>query len=51
MYLKELDTLRAGDDPKGTIRDKSKNQIIVIPAYERWVSAAERKEMEEAPAR
>ena len=51
MYLKELDTLRAGDDPKGTIRDKSKNQIIVIPAYESWVSAAERKEMEEAPAR
>lgn len=41
MYLKELETVRAGGDPKGTIRDESKNRLIVIPAYERFISEAE----------
>ncbi len=46
MYLKAIETVRAGGDPQGVIRDKAKNGLIVIPAYERWISADERKKMQ-----
>ena len=45
MYLKAIEDLRAGGDPKGVIRDPLGNQLIRIPAYERWVSETERKQL------
>lgn len=50
MYLKEVETVRRGGDPKGTIRDKEKNRLIVIPAYERVLSEAEYKRLKAIPA-
>ena len=46
MYLKAIETVKAGGDPKGTVRDKSKDQIIVVSAYEKWVTAEERRQMQ-----
>jgi len=46
MYLEAIEAVKAGRDPKCTVRDKAKNKLIVIPAYERWVSADERKKMQ-----
>ncbi len=43
MYLKEIEVVKAKGDPKGTIRDKGKNQLIVIPTYEKVVPASECK--------
>jgi 5,5'-dehydrodivanillate O-demethylase len=45
LYLKAVETVEAGGDPKGTVRDAAKNQLIVITAYERSISAEEYKEM------
>ena len=45
LYLKAVKTVEAGGDPKGTVRDAAKNQLIVITAYERSISAEEYKEM------
>ncbi len=45
MYLREIEKTKAGLEPKGVIRDPAKNQIMVVPAYERWVSEAERKQI------
>jgi len=42
MYLAEIDRLKTGQDPKGIIRDPAHNRLIVITAYEQWVSEAER---------
>ena len=50
MYFKALEEMKAGRDPQGVIRDPAKNKLIVIPAYERWISADERKNMEGAAA-
>ncbi len=50
MYLREIERMQAGEDPKGIIRDSKKNQIIHITAYERWVSEDERKELEKTSA-
>lgn len=45
MYLGEIQKLRSGADPKGVIRDPAKNRLIVIPAYERWLTEEERRQM------
>jgi len=42
MYLGEIERVKKGQDPKGLIRDPAQNQLIVIRAYEKWVSEAER---------
>jgi 5,5'-dehydrodivanillate O-demethylase len=41
LYMKQVDAVRNGRDPAGTIRDPSHNQLIVIPAYEMLVPEAE----------
>jgi 5,5'-dehydrodivanillate O-demethylase len=43
LYLQELEKVRAGADPLGTIRDEAANGLIVIPAYELDISEAEFK--------
>ena len=50
MYLKAVETVKAGGDPKGTVRDKRKNQLIVITAYERLISVEEYRQMQGAAA-
>lgn len=50
MYLKQIEVVKAGGDPKGVIRDKTKNQLIVVGGNYRWISSDERKEIEEATA-
>ena len=47
MYFEAMETLKAGRDPKGVIRDPAENRLLVIPGYERWVSEAERRQMAE----
>ena len=46
MYLREIENVRLGRDPKNIMRDPDKNRTVVITAYERWVSEAEREELE-----
>ena len=46
MYLREMENVRLGGDPKNIIRDPELNRTVVITAYERWVSEAEREELE-----
>jgi 5,5'-dehydrodivanillate O-demethylase oxygenase subunit len=50
MYLKGIETVKAGEDPKGVIRDKEKNKLIVIGGLYRWISPEERKQLLEAAA-
>jgi len=50
MYWQALQTVRAGGDPPATIRDEAKNQIILVPSYERLISAEEYKRMTQAAA-
>ena len=40
----------AGRDPKGTIRDETENQLIVIPDYELEITEAERRAREAVTA-
>ena len=42
MYLREIEKVKRGEDPKCIVRDPAKNQMIVIPAYEKWVPESER---------
>lgn len=42
MYLREIEKVKRGEDPKCIVRDPGKNQMIVIPAYEKWVPESER---------
>ena len=42
MYLREIEKVKRGEDPKCIVRDPEKNQMIVIPAYEKWVPESER---------
>ena len=46
MYLKQIEIVKAGRDPKGVIRDKKKNQLIVVGGNYRWISADERSQMQ-----
>ncbi|MEE9143938.1 MAG: Rieske 2Fe-2S domain-containing protein [Candidatus Binatia bacterium] len=48
MYLKGIETVKAGGDPKGVIRDKQRNQLIVIGGLYRWISADERMQLQRA---
>ena len=41
MYLREMEKVAAGKDPKGIIRDPKKNEVITITAYEKWISENE----------
>jgi 5,5'-dehydrodivanillate O-demethylase len=41
LYLKQMDAVERGQDPKGTLRDPATNQLIVIPAYELELSDEE----------
>ncbi|MCZ6624915.1 MAG: hypothetical protein O7B35_11905 [Deltaproteobacteria bacterium] len=50
FYLKQIEAIRAGKDPKGVIRDKEKNQLIVIGGNYEWASADERRELLRATA-
>jgi 5,5'-dehydrodivanillate O-demethylase len=50
MYLRAVEDVQAGRDPKGVIRDPAKNIVIPIPAYEREITAAEREAMRLIPA-
>ena len=45
MYLKEVEKVRQGEDPKGTVKDKEKNRLIVIPAYEYSISEEQYRQM------
>lgn len=51
MYLREIEKVKAGSDPKGVIRDPETSKMIVITAYEKWVSDTERKQLEGATAK
>jgi 5,5'-dehydrodivanillate O-demethylase len=42
MYLREIEKVKRGEDPKAVVRDPEKNKMIVIPAYEKWVPESER---------
>ena len=42
MYLREIEKVKRGEDPKCIVRDPEKNKMIVIPAYETWVPESER---------
>ncbi len=46
LYLNAIEAVRAGRDPQGVIRDPAKNKLITIPAYERWLSEDERRQMQ-----
>lgn len=50
MYLREIKRMQEGHDPKGVLRDPSKNEIIRVTAYERWVDDAQRKQLESTSA-
>ena len=50
MYLKQIEVVKAGGDPKGVIRDKRKNQLIVIGGSYKWISADERARLEQRTA-
>jgi 5,5'-dehydrodivanillate O-demethylase len=41
IYLREVEAVQSGRDPKGVIRDASKNQIIIVPTHEKVVSVSE----------
>ena len=41
MYLREIEKVKRGEDPKCIVRDPGKNQMIVIPAYEKWAPESE----------
>jgi len=43
MYLREIEKVKRGEDPKAIVRDAEKNKMIVIPAYEKWVPESERQ--------
>ena len=43
MYLREIEKVKRGEDPKAIVRDPEKNKMIVIPAYEKWVPESERQ--------
>ncbi|MGQ0572419.1 MAG: Rieske 2Fe-2S domain-containing protein [Armatimonadota bacterium] len=45
MYLREIAKVRAGRDPIGTVRDSAKDALIVVPAYERWITEEDRQRM------
>lgn len=47
MYLKQIEVVTAGGDPKGVIRDKRKNQLIVIGGSYKWISSDERARLEQ----
>jgi len=43
MYLKQIEVVKAGNDPKGTIRDRSKNQLIILPTHEKVIPTSQVK--------
>jgi len=45
MDLRAIETVKAGGDPQGTIRDEAKNHLITLTCYERVISADEHKKM------
>ena len=45
MYLRAIETVRAGGDPQGTIRDEAQNHLITLTCYEWVISADEHKKM------
>jgi 5,5'-dehydrodivanillate O-demethylase len=47
IYLKEMEKVKAGQDPKGVVRETDKNAMIVIGGDYRWISAHERKQVEQ----
>jgi hypothetical protein len=42
MYLREIEKVKRGADPKCIVRDPEENKLILIPAYEKWVPESER---------
>ena len=47
-YLRQLDALKAGRDPKGVVRNQKENQLIVVGGIYRWIGAAERQHLQAA---
>jgi 5,5'-dehydrodivanillate O-demethylase len=41
MYLSEIEKVKVGKDPRCVVRDPAENQMIVVPAYEKWVPESE----------
>jgi 5,5'-dehydrodivanillate O-demethylase len=50
LYLNEMRAVQQGRDPKGTLRDATPNEVIVIPAYERDIPAEEAQARQRATA-
>jgi len=48
LYLKQIEIVKAGGDPLGVIRDDEKNRMIVVGGEYRWISTAERQQIERA---
>ena len=48
MYLEAARAVMGGRDPKGTLREESANEMIIIPAYEMDITEAERREKQAA---
>jgi 5,5'-dehydrodivanillate O-demethylase len=47
-YLRQIDALKAGRDPKGVVRNEKENQVIVVGGIYRWIGAAERQHLQAA---
>ena len=50
MYLKGIESVKAGKDPVGVVRDEKENEMIVIGGLYRWVSEDEYKKMKKTAA-
>ena len=50
LYFKQIETVKEGRDPKGVIRDEKQNQLIVMGGTYKWISADERKQIEQSIA-
>jgi len=38
-----VEKVKRGEDPKAIVRDPQKNEMILIPAYEKWLPESERQ--------
>ncbi len=48
MFLQEVEAVKAGRDPKGTVRDAKENELLIVRGTYRWISADEREKIPEA---
>ena len=38
IYFDSIESVKRGEDPKGTIRDEAKNRMIVVESDYGWIS-------------